>query len=202
MLLAFTDENLLWLDSLISEAMERTTDEVKLVKMEDMRKKVQAIGQERLDTSITQEQITDTNLVLSDLEAITNAYSMNTDISDLETYDKVKKQITGKLQYLATYKDIFLEETNYLEDVFKKEIRVRLTMAIKESEGVSFTQADKLVEGDVRYTELRKEIYYLKRLSTSIKNKYAFYMQFWQMVFQSVSTASKEKYASRHNNDT
>ena len=202
MLLSFTEENLVWLDSLVVEAMNRTKDEVKLVKMTDMRQKIEAIGQERLTVTITKEQIEETDTVISDLQTITDEYAKSTDISALELYDTTKKKITSKLQYLATYKDIFMDESNYLEDVFKKEVRIRLAMEIKESEGVSFTQADKLVDTDVRYTQLRSEVHYVKRIANKIKTKYDFYMKFWQMVFQSVSTASKERYASRHNNDT
>lgn len=201
MLLSFTEENLSWLDSLIGEAMNRTEDKVKLAKMTGMRKKVLKLGQERLKVTITKQQIDETNAVMDDLQLITDTYTNQTDISALEMYDTTKKQITSKLQYLATYKDIFMDEANYLEEIFKKEIRIKLTMEIKESEGVSFTQADKLVDSDSRYTELRDDVYFVKRIANKIKTKYDFYMKFWQMVFQSVSTASKEKYASRHNND-
>lgn len=202
MLLTFTEENLTWLDSLVDEAMSRTDDKVKLVKMADMRTKLEKLGQEKLNVTITQMQIDETNQVIADLQLITDEYANQSDISALEIYDSTKKKITSKLQYLATYKDIFMDEANYLEEVFKKEVRIRLAMEIKESEGVSFTQADKLVDNDVRYTELRKDVYYVKRIANKIKTKYDFYMKLWQMVFQNVSTASKEKYASRHNNDT
>ena len=124
------------------------------------------------------------------------------DIGVTDGYDMLKKEMATKLQYLSTYKDIFLNEANYIEDMLKKEIRITLVEEIKLLEKCSFTQADKLVEKDRRYTTLRDQVYYVKKVSNRIKTKYQFYMQLWQMIFQSVSTATKEMYSTKNNRDT
>lgn len=192
---SLTEENVQWLSLLVEQASEKTTDNVKKVKLKSLLEKVNLLGKHELKVTITSAQIKAIDEVLKDLEEITSEYTNAMDITDLEVYDKIKKKFTAKLEFLSTYKVLFNEEINYLEDVLKKEIRVHITMEIKDEEGISFTQADKMVEKDIRYTRLRDHIYNLKMISTKIKTKYEFYSQLWQMVFQSVSTASKEKYA-------
>lgn len=200
----FTEENIEWLVKLIEEAESRTDQPVKLTKLKDLKTKVLKLGKHELKISITPNQIEEVDSTIKELESIVEVYTNQADISLLDEYDKLKKQMSTKLEYLSTFKDIFLDEVSYLEEVLKKEIRVDLSMDIKENdpECTSFTQADKLVDKDPRYTSLRDQVYFVKRVASRIKTKYDFYMKFWQMVFQSVSTASKEKYANRHNNAT
>ncbi|MDC7248640.1 MAG: hypothetical protein PQJ49_01820 [Sphaerochaetaceae bacterium] len=201
-MLEFTEENILWLEKLIEDAKPRTDDKVKLAKLDALSKKVAKLGEERLKVTIGQKEIDEINTTLTDLQKIVERYSNMADIGALESYDGIKREMTPKLQYLATYKDMFYDEVNHLEEVLKKEIRIKIAMEIKESEGISFTQADKVVEKDTRYTVLRDQVYEIKKMANKIKTKYDFYMKTWQMVFQSVSTASKEKYTSRNNNDS
>lgn len=201
-MLEFTEENIEWLLKLVEDAKPRTTDKVKLAKLESIGKKVSKLGEDRLQVTITEQDVKEINNVLNDLQKIIERYTNMSDISNLEEYDKIKREMTAKLQYLSTYKDIFYDEVNYLEDVLKKQIRIKLAMEIKTSDGISFTQADKVVENDARYTVLRDQVYDIKKMASKIKTKYDFYMKTWQMVFQSVSTASKEKYTTKNNNDT
>lgn len=203
-MLQFTEENIQWLDLLIEEAKKKTENETKITKLSDLQDKLQLLGENTLNTSITEQQINDVNDTLKELQDITDAYSNQVDISVLEEYDHLKKRMSTKLEFLATFKDIFIEEANYLEDTLKKEIRGRIANDIKNNdpECKSFSQADSMVEFDTRYTSLKSHVYYVKKVANNLKTKYDFYMKFWQMIFQSVSTASKERYASRYSNET
>lgn len=55
------------------------------------------------------------------------------------------------------------------------------------------------MEIDARYLAVKKEIQKVSQLSDRIKTTYDFYMKMWQGVFQSVSTASKERFAGSNN---
>lgn len=206
-MITFTQENIDWIKALIKQALGKTQDEVKKNKLESILTKVDRLGENPVRVTIKEQDITETNKVIEELEVITNNYSQLSDISDVNQYDTIKKDMTSKLQYLATYKDTFLNESSYLEDYLKKELRGRLIQDIMENhkdvnnKKPSFTQADKLVEIDARYLSIKEQVTRVSSLASMIKTKYDFYMKFWQMVFQSVSTASKERYMSKHNND-
>ena len=101
-----------------------------------------------------------------------------------------------------TRKEEFATEAAYLDNYLKKEYRTTILKDITESrkdengKATSVAQADKLVEIDARYLAVKKEIQKVSQLSDKIKTAYDFYMKMWQGVFQSVSTASKERFAS------
>ncbi|MCA9749043.1 MAG: hypothetical protein KC414_08050, partial [Romboutsia sp.] len=204
-MITFTQENIDWAKALLSQAISKTQDKVKIEKLNSISEKLDRLGENPIKISIKEQDIIETNKVISELEIITNAYTRLSDISDVEQYDNIKKQMTSKLQYLSTYKDMFLNESSYLEDYLKKELRTRLIQDIMENDKdinnkkPSFTQADKLVDIDSRYLLVKEQVTRVSNLANTIKTKYDFYMKFWQMVFQSVSTASKEKYMSRVN---
>lgn len=200
-MLEFTEENIDWLEKLIKQSIDKTNDELKKGKLNQLLNKISRLGEFKLKTSIEEKDLLEINNVIEDLEGLTLQYSNLHDISALEEYDKLKKTFSAKLQYLSTYKDILCDEVNYLDSTLRKEIRISIALNIKEEEGVSFTQADKMVEKDKRYTILRDQVDYVERIANKIKTKYSFYMQLWQMIFQNVSTASKERYASNNNND-
>lgn len=200
-MLSFTDENIKWLSLLVDNALQKTNDTNKSSKLRILLDKVQALNQQDLTINITEEQINDTNRVISDLEELTSYYVSITDIGALDDYDRIKKEYAGLLQYLSSYKDLFLNERDYLENKLKKEKRVEIALLIKDEDKVSLTQAMNLVEKDKRYTLLRDKFYYIDRIANRVKTKYQFYLQLWQNVFQSVSTASKEKFTTKYNND-
>lgn len=200
-MVTFTEENIEWIAKLIEESVDRAGSEEKKIKLEHLKNKILALGEFKFDVKVTEQDLKGINEVLSDLEKLTATYSSLHDISALEEYDKIKKQFASKLEFLSTYKDILLDEVNYLDDLLKKEFRITIALNIKEEEGVSFTQADKMVEMDKRYTVLRGQVDSLSRIANKVKTKYDFYMKLWQMIFQNVSTASKEKYTSLNNND-
>lgn len=200
-MVTFTEENIDWMAKLIEESIGRTNSEEKKIKLEHLKSKVLALGELKFTVNVSETDLKGISEVLSDLEGLTKSYSNLHDISDLEAYDKLKKQFASKLEYLATYKDILLDEVNHLDDILKKEMRIRLALNIKEEEGVSYSQADKMVDMDKRYTVPREQINNLERVANRVKTKYDFYMKLWQMIFQNVSTASKEKYTSANNSD-
>lgn len=200
-MVTFTEENIDWMAKLIEESIGRTNSEEKKIKLEHLKSKVLALGELKFTVNVSETDLKGISEVLLDLEGLTKSYSNLHDISDLEAYDKLKKQFASKLEYLATYKDILLDEVNHLDDILKKEMRIRLALNIKEEEGVSYSQADKMVDMDKRYTVPREQINNLERVANRVKTKYDFYMKLWQMIFQNVSTASKEKYTSANNSD-
>lgn len=200
-MVTFTEENIDWITKLIEESIGRASSEEKKIKLEHLKNKVSALGELKFTVNVTEKDLKGISEVLSDLEKLTLSYSNLHDISALEDYDKLKKQFASKLEYLSTYKDILLDEVNHLDDVLKKELRIKLVLNIKDEEGVSYSQADKMVDMDKRYTVPRDQINHIERVANKVKTKYDFYMKLWQMIFQNVSTASKEKYASANNND-
>ena len=110
--------------------------------------------------------------------------------------------MTARLEFLMTCKDEFATQATYFEDYLIKQLRTTVLKDITETrkdengKATSVAQADKLVEIDSRYLAVKKEIQKIVELSDSIKTAYDFYMKMWQGVFQSVSTASKERFAS------
>ena len=194
----FSEENLTWLNALVLQAKEKTTDADKQNKLSDLSLKLLLLKDNMLSISIKEKDIKDTKEVMEELEALANKYSSLSDITSVQEYDTIKKQMSNKLQYLSTYKDIFQDEATYLEEILKKEIKMNVVEDLVLVDKVSFTQAEKLVEKDKRYTILRDQVWSIKKLANNIKTKYDFHMKLWQMVFQSCSTASKEKHAARY----
>ena len=194
----FSEENLTWLNALVLQAKEKTTDADKQNKLSDLSLKLLLLKDNMLSISIKEKDIKDTKEVMEELEALANKYSSLSDITSVQEYDTIKKQMSNKLQYLSTYKDNFQDEATYLEEILKKEIKMNVVEDLVLVDKVSFTQAEKLVEKDKRYTILRDQVWSIKKLANNIKTKYDFHMKLWQMVFQSCSTASKEKHAARY----
>lgn len=194
----FTQKEVEWISSLILKVEEETPSKESSLKLKTLREKVDKINRLNLNISISQEEVKNTTKVIQELDSLYKTYSNLSDIADLEQFDSLKKEITGKLVYLSTYRDLFINEVSYLDDVLRKEIRITLVMDIKEDEGCSFSQADKLVEKDLRYTNLRDTLYQYKAMSVRLKTKYDFYLKAWQMVFQSCSSAAKERAMAKY----
>ena len=195
----FTKENFHWLEALTDEALTKTTDKVKLLKLGSIKNKLEKLKETDIDVNISEEDIKEASAVLDRLETIVKDYTEQKGIAGADKYDELKKQMAGELHYLGSLKDTFMDELTYTEDVFKKEIRIRIVDEIKDDSGVSFSQADKLVEKDVRYVNMRKKVHKLRRLANNIKTKYDYYLKVWNMVFQSVSTAIKERHSDNNN---
>lgn len=197
--LHFTQENIEWLSTLVDEAISRTDNEIKLLKLNGINEKLHKLNSVEVEVGITSEDIKAMKASVGRLQDITEKYVTQKGISNVNVYDELKKDMNGELAYLGTLKDLFLDELSYSEDVFKKEIRAQIVDELSELEGVSFTKADKLVEKDIRYSNMRKKVHGLKKLSNNVKTKYDFYLKTWNMIFQSVSTATKERHNDNNN---
>ena len=138
--------------------------------------------------------------VLERLDKVVETYVKHTDVNDIESLENCKKELSIQLMYLSTYKDKFLYEIDYLEDVFKKEIFSKLTSEISLKDGISFTQAEKKVPADPRYCNLREQITQLKTNMMTIKTRYDFFSKMIQVIIQSISVAGKEQYANKMTN--
>lgn len=204
-MVTFTEENVKWLKALITQAegkAEAKGEAQKLRKLIELREKVGNLIVGDIQTTITEEKVGQVHQVLKELSYLVSRYAKITDIGDLVQYDAIKKEMTARLEFLMTCKDEFATQATYLEDYLKKQLRTTVLKDITETrkdengKATSVAQADKLVEIDSRYLAVKKEIQKIVELSDSIKTAYDFYMKMWQGVFQSVSTASKERFAS------
>lgn len=132
----------------------------------------------------------DTNL--AQLKELTAVYSRMADLHILQEYDTIKKSITSLLEYLSTLKDLLNNEVMFNEDVLKKEFKAQITKLLSEEQGVSLTQAEKLVYSDDRYSSQFRRLRPYVDYAQITKTKYDFYIRILQSITQSVSTASKE----------
>lgn len=200
-----TSKNIKWLLYLIDNNSGKLKEEAK-PEMEELRTKLESIRDVEVPISITEDDIENAITLIEELRKISQEYSRNTDLSAVESYDVYKKQIAGKMATLSALKAKFLEQSGDLEDYLKNELRVNLILEImrteKDSKGksVSATFAKELVLADVRYINFKKKVRTVSNMANRIKSEFSFFMQLWQQVFQSVSTASKEKFASKNNN--
>lgn len=207
-MVTFTDENITWLKALLDQAKGKAAvkgQAEKVRKIEELYEKVGNLIVGDIQTTITEEKVDRVNHVLKELEYLVSTYTKITDLGDLFQYDRIKKEMTARLEFLMTCKDEFATQASYLEDYLKKEYRTMILHDISENrkdengKSTSISQADKLVEIDARYLAVKKEIQKVSQLSDRIKTTYDFYMKMWQGVFQSVSTASKERFAGSNN---
>lgn len=186
---------------LVQKAIPKVGDRPELkAELEDVVEKLQNDGGIHFKSSISSEDIEYVNELIQRLEEIVEEYVKTIDVNDIERLETSKKELTVNLMYLSTFKDKFLYEIEYLEDVFKKEIFSKLTSEISLKEGISYTQAEKKVNADERYMNLRKELSILKNTMSSIKTKYDFFIKMVQVIVQSISVAGKEHYSNRVSN--
>ena len=139
--------------------------------------------------------------VLGRLEDLIKTYVENVEVNDIDSLENIKKHVSVNLMYISSFKDKLVYEVEYLEDVFKKEIFTKIADEISGTQGISFTQAEKKVNGDERYCDLRKQLYTLKTTMNFVKTKYDFFSKMVQVIVQSISVAGKEHYSSRVNNN-
>ena len=93
-MITFTQENIDWAKALLSQAISKTQDKVKIEKLNSISEKLDRLGENPIKISIKEQDIIETNKVISELEIITNAYTRLSDISDVEQYDNIKKQMS------------------------------------------------------------------------------------------------------------
>jgi len=146
---------------------------------------------ELLIIDVDDEDLEQINLLMKECEKLYKEY-VQTVTHHLEELERIKKEMSSMVMYLANFKDKLIIKAEYLEEVFKKEISVKIIKDIEAAENISFTQAEKKLNADTRYIALRKEIYGLKELTSTIKTKYDFFSKCIQSIIQSISVAGKE----------
>ena len=189
-MITFTEENVKWLKLLIEQAegkAEAKGEAEKVTKLRELSRKVGGLVVEDVEVYITEEKVAQVHQVIKELQYLITKYGKITDIGDLAQYDLINE---------------FTFEASRLEDYLKKKLRTSILKEITETrkdengKATSVAQADKLVEIDARYLSFKTEVQKIIELSDAIRSQYDFYMKMWQGVFQSVSTASKERFAS------
>lgn len=145
-----------------------------------------------LEFNLDKDIFKDVDENLNQLKELTSLYSNMVDLHILQEYDTIKKRITSLLEYLSTLKDLLNNEVLFNEDILKKEFKAQITKLISEEQGVSLTQAEKLVYSDARYSSQFRRLRPYNDYAQITKTKYDFYIRILQSITQSVSTASKE----------
>ena len=145
-----------------------------------------------LNFEVDEEIFKDVDDCLEQLKELTSLYSKMVDLQILQEYDVIKKRMTSLLDFLATLKDLINNEVVYNEDVLKKEFKAQISKLISEEQGISLTQAEKIVFADERYRSQFKRLKPYIDYGQITKTKYDLYIRVLQSVTQSVSTASKQ----------
>ena len=183
---------------LVTQAISKVGDRPDVLEeLEDIVSKCSESEEFCLELTISKEDIVYIYEVLERLEDLIKTYVENVEVNDIDSLESIKKHVSVNLMYISTFKDKLVYEVEYLEDVFKKEIFTKIAEEISMSQGVSFTQAEKKVNGDERYCDLRKQLYTLKTTMNFVKTKYDFFSKMVQVIVQSISVAGKEHYANR-----
>ena len=150
-----------------------------------------------LNFEVEEEIFKDVDDCLNQLKELTSLYSKMVDLQILQEYDVIKKRMTSLLDFLATLKDLINNEVVYNEDVLKKEFKAQISKLISEEQGISLTQAEKIVFADERYRSQFKRLKPYIDYGQITKTKYDLYIRVLQSVTQSVSTASKQMQNSK-----
>ena len=150
-----------------------------------------------LNFEVDEEIFKDVDDCLNQLKELTSLYSKMVDLQILQEYDVIKKRMTSLLDFLATLKDLINNEVVYNEDVLKKEFKAQISKLISEEQGISLTQAEKIVFADERYRSQFKRLKPYIDYGQITKTKYDLYIRVLQSVTQSVSTASKQMQNSK-----
>lgn len=151
----------------------------------------------QLGFSIGSDTFDEVDECLQQLKELTTLYSNMVDLQVLQEYDVIKKRMTSLLDYLATLKDLISNEVNFNEDILKKEFKAQISKLIVEEQGISLTQAEKVVYADDRYASQLRRLKPYVDYGVITKTKYDLYIRVLQSVTQSVSTANKSANAQR-----
>ena len=173
---------------LVNQAIEKAKDRPELKEeLIEITKKLSNSNDYSIHVSSLTPNIEYVNGVIKAMEGIVTKYTKQIDVNDIVGLEEAKKELSINLMYFSSYKDKLMYEVEYLEDVFKKEMFAKKTADISLNEGVSYTQAEKKVNADPEYMELRKQIYGLKSNIQTLKTKYDFFSKMVQVIVQSIS---------------
>lgn len=197
----FDSEELRVIKLLIESSKEKVKDNVEVSNtLESILLKISDVSSFTLPVNITREEIaTVTDLTQKIEEAIKN-YTSLSGSSNLVILEQIKKDITGNMVYLSSFRDKFLYELEFLDEVFRKELFSQLVKEIALRDAISITQSEKVVNTDERYQKIRRDLHNLKLIIGNLKTKYSFFEKSLQLIIQSVSVAGKEMHNSRLDN--
>lgn len=190
----FTQENVKWITALLNEASTRTSNEEKATKLKALEAKVRGVLSPSSFIRTTDNDLENLGATMKALEELRNEYSAIHDLEAIVLYERIKKEMAGHLEYLATLKETLWVDSLMYEDYFKKELRSSLINQIfEETEGkkLSMAAAEKKVELLEEYQHHKQQFFSLQRLALEVRTKYSFYIDLWKMVMQSCSYASR-----------
>lgn len=162
--------------------------------------KIEGVSDLSLPTTITKAEIIQVTEMVTSIENNIRKYTSLNSGNNLVMLETIKKEITHEMSYLSSFRDKFIFELEFLDEVFKKEFFSQLTKEIALASGVSVNQAEKLVNTDEKYKKLRRDLHSLKLIMGTLKTKYTFFEKSLQLIIQSVSVAGKELHNSRMEN--
>lgn len=190
----FTQENVRWITALLDEASTRTSNEEKATKLKALEAKVRGVLSPSSFIRTTDKDLESLGATMKALEDLRNEYSAIHDLEAIVLYERIKKEMAGHLEYLATLKETLWVDSLMYEDYFKKELRSSLINKIfEETDGkkLSMAAAEKKVELLEEYQHHKQQFFSLQRLALEVRTKYSFYIDLWKMVMQSCSYASR-----------
>lgn len=190
----FTQENVRWITALLDEASTRTSNEEKATKLKALEAKVRGVLSPSSFIRTTDKDLESLGATMKALEGLRNEYSAIHDLEAIVLYERIKKEMAGHLEYLATLKETLWVDSLMYEDYFKKELRSSLINKIfEEADGkkLSMAAAEKQVELMEEYQHHKQQYFSLQRLALEVRTKYSFYIDLWKMVMQSCSYASR-----------
>lgn len=190
----FTQENVRWITALLDEASTRTSNEEKATKLKALEAKVRGVLSPSSFIRTTDKDLESLGATMKALEELRNEYSAIHDLEAIVLYERIKKEMAGHLEYLATLKETLWVDSLMYEDYFKKELRSALINKIfEEADGkkLSMAAAEKQVELMEEYQHHKQQYFSLQRLALEVRTKYSFYIDLWKMVMQSCSYASR-----------
>lgn len=194
----FDSEELRLIKLLTASAVKKVKDNPEVeVALTKILTKIDEVSEITLPMNITQEEMESVKTMVDKIETNIRKYTGLNSGNNLSVLETIKKEITHDMSYLSTFRDKFIYEIEFIEEVFKKEIFSQLVKEISLRDGISVTQAEKIVNIDERYKKIRRDVHNLKLIIGNLKTKYSFFEKSLQLIIQSVSVAGKEMHNSK-----
>lgn len=168
--------------------------------LESILSKIETVDEVSLPVNVTQNEIAEVVRLTTSIETKIKKYTSLSGGNNLLELETIKKEITNEMTYLSSYRDRFIYELEFLDEVFRKEIYSRLLVELNKSTGISIAQAEKVINNDARYQKTRRDLNNLKIIIGNLKTKYSFFEKALQLIIQSVSVAGKELHNSKLDN--
>jgi hypothetical protein len=197
----FDSEEYRVIKMLIEGNKEKVKDNVELTAVLDtILHKIEGVNEVSLPTSISREDMATVTGLINSIENNIKRYTSAPGGANLLLLETIKKEITQEMVYLSSFRDRFIYELEFLDEVFRKELFSQLVKEISTRDGISITQAEKVVNIEDRYMKIRRDLQSLKIILGNVKTKYSFFEKSLQLIIQSVSVAGKELHNSKLDN--